>query len=66
MPPARSKEDPMDLFPKAQYPDVRDGEREARPQAKAEPCDICGAPMQEHHCKLVCGSCGFTRDCSDP
>ena len=29
-------------------------------------CDLCGAPMRESHCKLVCGQCGYTRDCSDP
>lgn len=29
-------------------------------------CDLCGSPMRESHCKLVCGQCGYTRDCSDP
>jgi hypothetical protein len=29
-------------------------------------CDLCGAPMRESHCKLVCDQCGYTRDCSDP
>ena len=29
-------------------------------------CDLCGSPMRETHCKLVCDRCGYTRDCSDP
>ena len=37
-----------------------------RKSPAAVSCDICGSPMQEHHCKLVCHSCGFIRDCSDP
>jgi len=29
-------------------------------------CDVCGAPMLELHCKLICERCGYRRDCSDP
>lgn len=29
-------------------------------------CDLCGRPMTERHCKLVCANCGYQRDCSDP
>jgi len=30
-------------------------------------CELCGFPLRlEHHCKIVCPNCGFTRDCSDP
>ena len=29
-------------------------------------CDLCGAVMGDHHCKLVCPQCGYMRDCSDP
>lgn len=29
-------------------------------------CDLCGAPMLDLHCKLICRQCGFKRDCSDP
>lgn len=32
----------------------------------APPCDLCGHPMIERHCKLVCFQCGYQRDCSDP
>ena len=56
----------MELYPKVPLPDGTDVERDPRSQVPAIPCDICGAPMQEHHCKLACPVCGFTRDCSDP
>jgi 8-oxo-dGTP diphosphatase len=29
-------------------------------------CWMCGAAVEKRHCKIVCLSCGFTRDCSDP
>ena len=29
-------------------------------------CTICGAVMDDIHCKLICPNCGYTRDCSDP
>ncbi len=29
-------------------------------------CDLCGAPMLDRHCKLLCLQCGYQRDCSDP
>ncbi|NIU32373.1 MAG: hypothetical protein GWN82_17180, partial [Gemmatimonadetes bacterium] len=29
-------------------------------------CDLCGAPMLNLHCKLLCRRCGYRRDCSDP
>jgi hypothetical protein len=29
-------------------------------------CERCGEPMEERHCKILCGNCGFSRDCSDP
>ena len=28
-------------------------------------CDLCGSPMYEVHCKVICRSCGYKRDCSD-
>ena len=32
----------------------------------ARHCEICGFPLVlEHHCKIICPNCGFTRDCSD-
>ncbi|HET9949299.1 MAG TPA: hypothetical protein VFQ22_10295 [Longimicrobiales bacterium] len=51
--------------------DEAEGEPEAAP-AEDVPlgdvplCDLCGYPMREIHCKLVCDHCGYTRDCSDP
>jgi hypothetical protein len=29
-------------------------------------CDLCGAPMKEWHCRIICEFCGYQRDCSDP
>jgi hypothetical protein len=30
-------------------------------------CEICGAVMGYiAPCKIVCGNCGYMRDCSDP
>ncbi len=29
-------------------------------------CELCGSPVVERHCKIVCLNCGYTRDCSDP
>jgi hypothetical protein len=29
-------------------------------------CDVCGAPMREFNCELICTKCGYRRDCSDP
>ena len=29
-------------------------------------CDLCGGPVLDRHCKVVCLNCGFIRDCSDP
>ena len=34
--------------------------------ASAPVCELCGGPIMERHCKVVCLSCGFQRDCSDP
>lgn len=33
---------------------------------KTVPCDLCGTPVLDLHCKLRCLACGFVRDCSDP
>ena len=29
-------------------------------------CELCGGPVLERHCKIVCLECGYQRDCSDP
>jgi len=51
--------------PSFQPPPSETGSRERR--AAPEPlCDLCGAPMLERHCKLLCRRCGYQRDCSDP
>ncbi len=37
------------------------------PEEGGEPnCDLCGGPMLDRHCKLLCLRCGYQRDCSDP
>ena len=28
-------------------------------------CDICGSPMVQWHCELICRNCGYRRDCTD-
>ena len=35
-------------------------------EASAPMCELCGGPTMERHCKVVCLSCGYQRDCSDP
>lgn len=37
------------------------GEAERNPT-----CEVCGGPVLERHCKLLCLNCGYQRDCSDP
>jgi hypothetical protein len=34
--------------------------------ARVPLCDLCGSPMLERHCRLICTQCGYQRDCSDP
>jgi len=41
----------------------------AMPKTEATPgltCELCGGPVLDRHCKVVCLNCGFQRDCSDP
>jgi uncharacterized Zn finger protein (UPF0148 family) len=40
-------------------------ENDGDPESRVS-CDICGSPMIERHCRLICLNCGYTRDCSDP
>ncbi len=35
-------------------------------KSSAPVCDLCGGPIMERHCKVLCLSCGYQRDCSDP
>lgn len=37
-----------------------------RPVPAVHECEICGAVMFDHSCKIVCPNCGYRRDCSDP
>ncbi|HCW78109.1 MAG TPA: hypothetical protein DG084_03260 [Gemmatimonadetes bacterium] len=38
----------------------------ARTEKQVYLCDLCGVPMLNLHCKLICEQCGYKRDCSDP
>ena len=29
-------------------------------------CELCGGPVMERHCKVLCLNCGYQRDCGDP
>lgn len=55
-----------DLGGKISAPARATAESKARPMEKEERCDLCGGPMLDLHCKLICRQCGFKRDCSDP
>ena len=35
-------------------------------QSDVARCELCGGPVLERHCKIVCLDCGYQRDCSDP
>jgi uncharacterized Zn finger protein (UPF0148 family) len=35
-------------------------------EPSGEECEVCGTEMYGLHCKLVCPTCGYRRDCSDP
>lgn len=48
-----------DRAPSADGPD-------AVPTPTGPECEICGMPMYDLHCKIVCPRCGYKRDCSDP
>lgn len=41
-------------------------EAESKPRGTVFSCDLCGNPMLDLHCKLICERCGYKRDCSDP
>jgi hypothetical protein len=52
----------------------RDSRRSSAPGEERRPregtpglsCELCGGPVLDRHCKVVCLNCGFQRDCSDP
>jgi len=39
---------------------------DAEASATTPRCDLCGGQMIDRNCKLVCATCGYQRDCSDP
>lgn len=54
---------------KSDYGDDVEGPGSAQTQdtpGEETACWVCGGPVTERHCKIVCQVCGFTRDCSDP
>jgi len=58
--------------PRKSRPEKPEDSAPATPRQPDEPgldtvrCDLCGAPMYERHCRLICARCGYQRDCSDP
>ena len=64
--PARDRGDggiPRSPGPAAQPPPTQDQDQ---PSEVVYYCDLCGNRMLDLHCKLVCETCGYRRDCSDP
>ena len=51
--------------PRGETARSRKPEAEA-PSAQTYLCDLCGTPMLDLHCKIVCIRCGYQRDYSDP
>jgi hypothetical protein len=60
--------------PATSGPDGGGGGGAANPDAPGEAaedeshgtCELCGGPTLERHCKILCLTCGYQRDCSDP
>jgi len=50
----------------ASQPAPPSGHPLASPPASEHLCERCGEPMEERKCKIICGNCGYYRDCSDP
>lgn len=47
--------------------EVPDGSHPVAGTAPSGPvCELCGGPLLDRHCKLLCLNCGYQRDCSDP
>lgn len=53
----------MDSEPRETLPDEAPEEHDNVNEPR---CDLCGAPMKEWHCRIICTFCGYQRDCSDP
>ena len=66
-PPSGSPADPSTPGP-ARVPEAQDPRRRGRVETgtPGRRCELCGGPVLDRHCKVVCLNCGFQRDCSDP
>ncbi len=67
--PERTRPDP---FPRGDAAEDQGGGRTSWRPTRDEDgmvrsrCDLCGFEVIDRHCKVVCGNCGYMRDCSDP
>ena len=50
----------------ASQPVPQSGRPLASPHTSEHVCERCGEAMEERKCKIICGNCGYYRDCSDP
>ncbi|MEJ2540432.1 MAG: hypothetical protein P8188_10750 [Gemmatimonadota bacterium] len=54
--------------PDREIPKEQDPRRQGRVErgTPGHYCELCGGPVLDRHCKVICLNCGFQRDCSDP
>lgn len=64
MSPSKDPQPPPDRPEEGRTPEEH--REDMTPHATHPVCDLCGGPVEERHCKIVCLNCGFQRDCSDP
>jgi hypothetical protein len=47
-------------------PEVKDQPACPLPAIPRKPtCPLCGEPLLDRHCNLMCPNCGYTEDCSE-
>lgn len=46
--------------------DQEPGQAGEAPEPAVYECEVCGTQMYGLHCKIICPTCGYRRDCSDP